>query len=372
MNNKDLNINIEHQTTNVAETNTNRILDVKNLKVFFKKKNKIINIIRGVNLVVEKAQIVGLVGESGAGKSVMTQALLNVNPSAITTADHAFLDGIDIKALKNFTSIRGSKIGYIPQDPTASLNPTRKIWKQIDDVLIKHRPEFETKEQRIEYMIQLLEDFGIRDAKNRIFQYPHTYSGGMKQRIVIAMTVAARPSLIIADEPTTALDPTVQASVLHLLDDIRQKYGISIIFISHNIAVVAKFVDYIYVMYAGKIVEKGTKEEIFTDPRHPYTWALISSIPEVGNGEKLLTIKGTPPSLAHLPIGDPFAPRNEYALELDFRKEPPLIPVTSSHFAATWLLHPDSPKVALPAEVKKRVDLFAKAFNIKKGKNEKN
>lgn len=183
----------------------------------------------------------------------------------------------------------------------------------------------------------------------------------MKQRIVITMVVALKPDLIIADEPTTALDPTVQASVLALFEDIRQKMGISIILISHNISVIAKFCDYIYVMYAGKIIECGTKKEIFTAPAHPYTWALISAIPE-NKDEKLYNIQGTPPDMANLPLGDPFAPRNEYAIEIDFLKEPPLIQITKTHAAATWLLHPKAPKITLSEQLNKRLLAFKKAF----------
>ncbi|SGA02893.1 peptide ABC transporter ATP-binding protein [Mycoplasmopsis arginini] len=188
--------------------------------------------------------------------------------------------------------------------------------------------------EKKEYLLGLLSTFGLRNVDKIFSAYPHTLSGGMKQRIVITMVVALKPDLIIADEPTTALDPTVQASVLALFEEIRQKMGISIILISHNISVIAKFCDFIYVMYAGRIVERGLKEEIFTRPAHPYTWALISAIPE-SKDEKLYNIKGTPPDMANLPVGDPFAPRNDYALEIDFIKEPPLIPITQTHAAAT-------------------------------------
>lgn len=191
--------------------------------------------------------------------------------------------------------------------------------------------------------------------------YPHLLSGGMKQRIVITMVVALKPLLIVADEPTTALDPTVQASVLKLFEDICREMKISIILISHNISVIAKVCDYIYVMYAGKIVEKGLKEEIFTDPKHPYTWALISAIPE-NKEQRLYSIKGTPPDMSNLPVGDAFAPRNEYALEIDFLKEPPLFEVTKTHYAASWLLHPDSPKVELSKELAARLKNFRKVF----------
>ncbi|MBN3535097.1 ABC transporter ATP-binding protein [Mycoplasma procyoni] len=339
------------------------LLRVKNLRVSFKQKKKFINIVRGVDLKIKRGEIVGLVGESGSGKTVTSKALLGINELAYTKSDVMEVSGIDIskfKKDKEWVKIRGKKIGYIPQDPLTALNPTRTVGKQLLDVLVKD-PRFKTKEEKIDYLVNLLESFGIRDARAKFNQYPHTFSGGMKQRVVIAMVVAAQPDLIIADEPTTALDPTVQASVLALFNDIREKYGISMIFISHNISVIAKFCDYIYVLYAGKVVERGTREEIFTDPRHPYTWALISAIPEDKN-QKLYNIKGTPPDMANLPAGDPFAPRNDYALEIDFEKEPPLIEVTKTHAAATWLLHPDAPKVELSEQLKNRLSLFRKVF----------
>ncbi len=339
------------------------ILEAKNLRVSFRKKKKIINIVRGVDFKIKPGQIVGLVGESGSGKSVTTKSLLDINVGAITTADTLKIAGMDLTSLKDFHEIRGKKIGYIPQDPMTALNPTRKIWKQIDDVIKLHRPEFDTKQKRREYMIKILGSFGIRDVEKKIDSYPHAFSGGMKQRVVIAMIVAAQPDLIIADEPTTALDATVQASVLQLLEKIRTDFKVSIIFISHNIAVVAKFCDFVYVMYAGKIVEKGLKEEIFTKPKHPYTWALISAIPNEDSNQELYTIPGTPPNLEHLAYGDPFAPRNKFALEVDFKREPPLFKITETHSAATWLLHPDAPKVSMPQDVVQKIKGFRKVFN---------
>lgn len=352
------------------------LLEIKNLQVSFKVgRKKIIKIVRGVDLKIWRKQIVGLVGESGSGKSVTSKTLLNINEFDITEADKMVLyssknhnndevEEIDLTKLKGgeWIKVRGKKIGYIPQDPLTSLNPTRTIKKQLLDVL-KNDERFSSTEQKEKYLIELLEAFGIRNAKEKINSYPHTFSGGMKQRVVIAMVVAARPDLIIADEPTTALDPTVQASVLSLFEDIRNKYGISIIFISHNISVIAKFCDYIYVMYAGKVIERGTKIDIFTDPRHPYTWALISSIPENKN-EKLYNLPGTPPDMANLGVGDPFAPRNKYAMEIDFKKEPSLFKVSETHYAATWLLDPRAPKVELSQELKDRIKFFRKVFNI--------
>ncbi len=350
--------------------NEDFLLTVKNLQVSFKmSKNNYLTIVRGIDLFIKKAEIVGLVGESGSGKSVTSKALINVNTNTLTKADQMIIDGEDLtkyKKEKDWLKIRGHKIGYIPQDPLTSLNPTRKIGKQLLDAL-NINPEWKNRSyvEKREYLISLLKQFGIRDADQIFYRYPHTLSGGMKQRVVITMVVALKPSLIIADEPTTALDPTVQASVLALFEEIRSKMGISIILISHNISVVAKFCDYIYVMYAGKIVERGTKKDIFAYPAHPYTWALISAIPE-NREDKLYSIKGTPPDMSNLPLGDPFAPRNEYALEIDFHKEPPLVEISNSHAAATWLLHPDAPKIELDPNLQNKLELFRKVFENEK------
>ncbi|MBU4690628.1 ABC transporter ATP-binding protein [Mycoplasma sp. ES3157-GEN-MYC] len=342
------------------------LLDVENLRVDFKNGRKnFIRIVRGLDLKIKKGEIVGLVGESGSGKSVTSKALINVNEGAYFVSDKMQIDNLDLTKITNekqWQGIRGHYIGYIPQDPLTSLNPTRKIGKQLLDALDLNS-EWSTKPytEKRKYLIGLLSEFGIANAEEIFDRYPHTLSGGMKQRVVITMVVALKPKLIIADEPTTALDPTVQASVLALFERIRQTMNISIILISHNISVVAKFCDYIYVMYAGRIVERGTRKDIFTDPRHPYTWALISAIPE-NSLDRLYSIKGTPPDMANLPLGDPFAPRNEYALEIDFHKEPPLLPVKKRHAAATWLLHPDAPKVELPKDLLIRLESFRKVF----------
>ncbi|WP_426461467.1 ABC transporter ATP-binding protein [Mycoplasma hafezii] len=346
------------------------LLRVRNLRVNFKTgRNKFINIVRGVDLNIKKGQIVGLVGESGSGKSVTSKSLININENAFITADEMVINGIDLtqsQKEKFWQTIRGHQIGYIPQDPLTSLNPTRKIGKQLLDAL-NTNAEWKSKPyvEKRKYLVDLLTRFGIRSADQVFDMYPHTLSGGMKQRVVITMVVALKPSLIIADEPTTALDPTVQASVLALFEDIRKQMGISIILISHNISVVAKFCDYIYVMYAGKIVEKGTKRDIFAEPAHPYSWALISAIPE-NKEDRLYSIKGTPPDMSNLPLGDAFAPRNDYALEIDFIKEPPLFKISETHAAATWLLHPDAPKVELPEELVQRLDSFRKVFDNEK------
>lgn len=350
----------------VEPLENNLLLKVRNLRVDFKVGRKnLIRIVRGIDLDIKRAQIVGLVGESGSGKSVTSKALINVNEGAITIADELQIENLNLKNVKKesiWQKIRGQYIGYIPQDPLTSLNPTRKIGLQLLDALNLNKEwKGKSSAEKKEYLVGLLKEFGIRDAEGVYNRYPHTLSGGMKQRVVITMVVALKPKLIIADEPTTALDPTVQASVLALFERIRQTMNISIILISHNISVVAKFCDYIYVMYAGRIVERGTRKDIFTEPAHPYTWALISAIPETSQ-DRLYSIQGTPPDMANLPLGDPFAPRNEYALELDFYKEPPLIPINEHHSAATWLLHPDAPKITRPKELEVRLDSFRKVF----------
>ncbi|MEI2461992.1 ABC transporter ATP-binding protein [Mycoplasmopsis felis] len=342
------------------------LLVVKDLKVSFKSGyNKFITIVRGIDLTIHKGEIIGIVGESGSGKSVTSKSFLNINENAVVSAERMEINGIDLtnkKSNRFWQTIRGHKIGYIPQDPLTSLNPTRKIGKQLLDALNKNEDwNKKTYQEKRKYLVGLLEQFGIRNPESVFDMYPHTLSGGMKQRVVITMVVALKPSLIIADEPTTALDPTVQASVLALFEEIRTKLNIAIVLISHNISVVAKFCEYIYVMYAGKIVEKGTKKDIFTNPQHPYTWALISAIPE-NKEDRLYSIKGTPPDMNNLPLGDAFAPRNDYALEIDFIKEPPLFEISSTHAAATWLLHPDAPKFELSPELTKRLENFRKVF----------
>lgn len=359
-----------HKTSTIELLLDNQLLKVRNLRVDFKVgHNKFLRIVRGLDLDIQKGQIVGLVGESGSGKSVTSKALINVNEGATFMADQMQIEDIDLTKFKRdrqWQKIRGHYIGYIPQDPLTSLNPTRTIGKQLLDALNLNKEwKQKSSKEKYDYLVGLLKEFGIRDAEQIYRRYPHTLSGGMKQRVVITMVVALKPKLIIADEPTTALDPTVQASVLALFERIRQNMGISIILISHNISVVAKFCDYIYVMYAGRIVERGTRKDIFTDPRHPYTWALISAIPE-NSQARLYSIKGTPPDMANLPLGDPFAPRNDYAMEIDFVKEPPLIPINEHHSAATWLLHPDAPKVERPIELETRIKAFEEVFHDEK------
>ena len=348
----------------------NDILSVKNLKVSFKQKNKsknLINIIRGVDINLKKGEIVGIVGESGSGKSVTTKAFMDVNNGAITSFDEMKIFNKKYKNYKdvNWKDIRGGKISYIPQNPMTSMNPSRKIGLQIFDVIECYRKDLNTKEKKDKYVFDILNRFKIVNPRKVVTLYPHELSGGMRQRIIIAMAIISGSKIIIADEPTTALDATVQSSVLELLKEVSEEFDISVIFISHNIAVVAKLCDYIYVMYAGKVVEKGSKMDIFTNPTHPYTWALIASIPEdKEKGEKLYTIPGSPPDMLHLPLGDPFAPRNQFAVAIDFKKEPPLFEINGTrHMAATWMLHPLYPKTKIPSEIQKRLNQIRKVLN---------
>lgn len=372
----------------------NEILRVRNLKVNFKIKDGILQAVRGVSLTVRKGQIVGIVGESGSGKSVCVKSLIGFNDGSRTSADLLNLSNVDILKIKkrSWAYIRGSYVSYIPQDPLMSLNPTKRIGDQVSEaIVISEKRKYiqakknlkkqkndealsnliknyknNTKRSNItKKVIEILEFIGIENVKKRLRSYPHEFSGGMRQRIAIAIAVATKPDLIIADEPTTALDVTIQAKVLNLIKKLRDDFNITIIFISHNIALVANFCDYVYVMYAGKIVEQGLTEELFLNPKHPYTWALISSIPdEDDKGGKLTSIPGTPPNLISPPKGDAFAPRNKYAVKIDFEHQPPLFEISKTHKAATWLLHPQAPKYEIPDEVKIKINASRKSFEI--------
>ena len=248
-----------------------------------------------------------------------------------------------------FHEIRGSKIAMLFQDPMSSLNPIIKIGKQITETLVYKlkMPKKLAKERAIE----LMREVGIPEPEKRYNQYPFQFSGGMRQRIIIAIALANNAEILICDEPTTALDVTIQAQIIELINKIKQERNLSIIFITHDLGVVANVADRIAVMYAGKIVEYGLSEEVFYDPKHPYTWALLSSMPSLATKNKLDSIGGTPPNLVKPILGDAFAPRNKYALKIDLEQEPPFFKVSDTHYAATWLLHPDAPKVKLPDAV---------------------
>ncbi|KIY20604.1 MULTISPECIES: ABC transporter ATP-binding protein [Mesobacillus] len=337
------------------------ILEVKDLNISFHTFAGEVKAIRGVNFELKKGETLAIVGESGSGKSVTTKAIMRLLPpgnSQIKQGEILF-EGKDLTKLsdRQMQKIRGQDISMIFQDPMTSLNPTMTVGKQIMEPLIKHQNM--SKSAARERAVQLLKLVGIPKPELRVKQYPHQFSGGMRQRVVIAIALACNPKVLIADEPTTALDVTIQAQILELMKDLQQKIDTSIIFITHDLGVVANVADRVAVMYGGKIVEIGTVDEVFYNPQHPYTWGLISSMPSLDakDGE-LYAIPGTPPDLLHPPKGDAFAPRNEYAMQIDLEEQPPMFKVSDTHYAATWLLHPDAPKVEPPEAVKSRMRKF--------------
>ncbi|REJ08457.1 MULTISPECIES: ABC transporter ATP-binding protein [Halobacillus] len=347
-----------------------KLLDVKNLHVSFDTYGGEVKAVRGVNFDVKKGETLAIVGESGSGKSVTTKALMHLipKPPGRIKEGEILFEGRDLAKMneKQMQKIRGKEISMIFQDPMTSLNPTMKVGNQIMEGLIKHQKM--SKPQARKRVMELLELVGIPDAENRMKQYPHQFSGGMRQRVVVAIALACNPKLLIADEPTTALDVTIQAQILELMKDIQKKTDSATIFITHDLGVVANVADRVAVMYAGKIVEVGTVDDIFYNPQHPYTWGLLGSMPSLDSAdEELFAIPGTPPDLMHPPKGDAFAARNKYAMKIDFEQEPPMFKVSDSHYAATWLLHEHAPKIEPPAAVKKRMEGMANSSSSSEG-----
>lgn len=339
------------------------ILDVNNLHVTFDTYGGSVQAVRGVNFSLNKGETLAIVGESGSGKSVTTKALMGLvaKPAGKIPKGEILFEGKDLTKLSNkqMQKIRGKDISMIFQDPMTSLNPTMKVGKQIMEGLILHQNQ--SKQEAKKRALELLQLVGIPDPEKRINQYPHQFSGGMRQRVVIAIALACNPKVLIADEPTTSLDVTIQAQIIELMKNIQKKMETSIIFITHDLGVVANVADRVAVMYAGgKIVEIGTVDDVFYNPKHPYTWGLLGSMPTVDSQEeKLIAIPGTPPDLIHPPKGDAFAARNEFALAIDFEEEPPMFQVSDSHYAATWLLHEDAPHIEPPEAVKRRMKGFS-------------
>lgn len=341
-----------------------KILQVKDLNISFHTFAGEVQAIRGVSFDLLKGETLAIVGESGSGKSVTTKSIMRLLPehNSEIKAGEILFEGKDLTKLtdKQMQKIRGKEISMIFQDPMTSLNPTMKIGNQIMEPLIKHQNMSKhTAKQRA---VELLKLVGIPKPEIRVNQYPHQFSGGMRQRVVIAIALACNPKVLIADEPTTALDVTIQAQILELMKDLQKKIDTSIIFITHDLGVVANVADRVAVMYGGKIVEIGTADEIFYNPQHPYTWGLISSMPDMDtDDEELYSIPGTPPDLLEPPKGDAFAPRNPYVMKIDLEQQPPFFKVSDTHYAATWLLHPDAPKVEPPEAVKRRQNQFVGA-----------
>lgn len=332
----------------------NIILSVKDLQVKFKVRDRELTAIRHISLDIEEGKVLAIVGESGSGKSVFTKTFTGMLESngRVSNGEIWFEDKnlMELTTDKDWEKIRGKKIATIFQDPMTSLNPVRTIGYQISEVIIKHQGK--SKKEAKAMAIELMHRVGIHDPEKRYDEYPFMYSGGMRQRIVIAIALACRPKILICDEPTTALDVTIQAQIIELIKKLAEEYQFTTIYITHDLGVVAKVADKVAVMYAGQIIEHGTAEEVFFDPRHPYTWGLLSSLPQLGTGqEDLYAIPGTPPSLFETIKGDAFAPRNQYAMKVDFELEPPMFQVSPTHFVKSWLEHPDAPKVEKPAVI---------------------
>ena len=366
---KKKNVEPSYYTTSMKDENN--IVEIENLQTVFFTDNGTVKSVNGVSFNVPKNKVVGIVGESGCGKSVTSLSIMQLvqapqgqviggqirfNSDLLGKDENGNKLAFDIAKMptKEMYNIRGKDITMIFQEPMTSLNPVFTIGYQLDEVMYIHYPE-KTKEEAKAHSIEMLKEVGISMPERVYNSYPHELSGGMRQRVMIAMALAGEPKLIIADEPTTALDVTIQAQILELIKRIQKERNIACIFITHDLGVGANMADRVAVMYAGKIVEYGKSEEIFFEPKHPYTWALLSSIPDVDSKERLEAIPGTPPNMIYPPKGDAFALRSKYAMKIDFEKEPPYFKVSDTHYAATWLLHPNAPKVEMPKIVSERI-----------------
>lgn len=341
-----------------------KLLEVKNLNIEFATYAGDVHAIRGVDFYLKKGETLAIVGESGSGKSVTTRSVMGLlaNNATVTEGDIRFKgENLLEKSSKGMQKIRGREISMIFQDPMTSLNPTMTIGNQVAEPLRIHMKM--GKKEALAKALELLELVGIPNAKDRLKDYPHQFSGGQRQRIVIAIALICNPDILIADEPTTALDVTVQAQIIELMKDIQKRTESAIIFITHDLGVVANVADRVAVMYGGRIIETGTVEEVFYNPKHPYTWGLLSSMPSLDAKEdELYAIPGTPPDLLNPPTGDAFYPRNEFALEIDRKEVPPMFAVSPTHQAATWLLSPEAPDVVPPKAIQERWAYFKKKY----------
>ena len=320
------------------------ILEVKDLAVEFRTDAGQVQAVRGISLRLEKGRTLAIVGESGSGKSVTGRAIMGILAENAQVASGSILfDGKNLLRLseRQLCAIRGNRIAMVFQDPLSSLDPVMRIGKQITEV---SRLKLGLSRQAArEKALQLLREVGIQNPERCFDQFPHQLSGGMRQRIVIAIALAADPEILICDEPTTALDVTIQAQILELLERLKQQRHLSMLFITHDFGVVANVADEIAVMYAGKIVEYGASREIFYDPRHPYTRALLAAMPDLSTEGRLYAIPGSPPDMTAPPAGDAFAARDPDAMLIDYLRQPPPFFVSDTHWAATWRLHPDAP-----------------------------
>ncbi len=346
----------------------NTILSVRNLEVEFNVRGQILKAVRGVNFDLLRGESLAIVGESGSGKSVCIKSILGILDKNGYVSNGSILyedkDLVNVKTEQEWLKYRGKEIAVVFQDPMTSLNPLKTIGKQVQETIELHRG-LKGKAAKAK-TLSILRDVGINDVERRYDQYPFEFSGGMRQRVVIAIALACNPKILICDEPTTALDATIQAQILDLIQNLKKMYKLSVIYITHDLGVVAKVADKVAVMYAGDIVEIGTCEEIFYNAQHPYTWALLSSLPQYGEkGKELYSIGGTPINLLEDIKGDAFAPRNKYALKIDFLQQPPYFSLSETHKAKTWLLHPNAPKVEPPEPVKRLREFGKEAINGK-------
>lgn len=342
------------------------ILKVEHLEVSFFTKEGEVQAVRDVSFSLASGEVLAIVGESGSGKSVLCKSIMKLLASNGRIKHGTIsIHGVDIVPYqeREMQKLRGKIFSMIFQDPMASLNPTICIGKQIGEAVRLHQPKWDRKQVQ-QRVIELMELVGIEEPEQRIQAYPYQFSGGMRQRCVMAIALASNPEILFADEPTTALDVTIQTQILDLLSEIQRKLKTSTILVSHDLGVVARVADRVAVMYAGKIVEIGTTEEIFYDPRHPYTWGLMRSLPAFSKkGQPLYTIPGIPPTLLNPPKGDAFACRNEYALAIDYEQMPPMFRISDTHYAATWLLDERAPKIgAFTEEIQNTGTLLRNGF----------
>jgi len=324
-----------------------KLLQINDLQTSFYTYAGEVKAVRGVSLHLNKGEAIGIVGESGSGKSITMMSLMGLLPdNGKVKVGQLIFDGKDLSTTseKEMEKIRGNEIGMIFQDPMTSLNPVFTIGNQIMEPLIKHKNI--SKREAFDKSVDMLKLVGIPSPEKRMKQFPHEFSGGMRQRAMIAMSLVCKPKLLIADEPTTALDVTIQAQILELMKDLKAKIGMSIILITHDLGVVADVCSRIYVMYGGTIVESGTSRDLFYNSKHPYTWGLLKSIPNPKEDikERLKPIEGTPPDLLQPPAGCPFAPRCEHTMKICLTERPPQFEINEGHFSACWLNHPQSPE----------------------------
>ena len=328
------------------------VLEIKNLSVSIDSPGGTVQAVRDVSLTLHKGEVLAIVGESGCGKSILCRSVMKLLPRHARIVQGSIVaDGVDITQYseRDMVKLRGKLFSMIFQDPMTALDPTMTIGAQIAEAVLAHHKKL-PKEEVYHRVIELMELVGIRQPRERYRLYPYNFSGGMRQRSILAMALAGSPKILLADEPTTALDVTIQAQILDLLRDIQTKLGTATILVSHDLSVVARAADRVAIMYAGKIVETGTAEEIYYDPRHPYTWGLLQALPSLSRGRReLRAIPGMPPNLVAPPPGDAFACRNDYALAIDYEQAPPMFRISDTHYAATWLLDPRAPKIRRPA-----------------------